>query len=81
MGRIRIRQIAVAIEPEELGGRELGREADAEEKVVEPRHQIRQPGVRIGFGVDVALEQRHQDGRRQPVSRNIGDKKIHHIIM
>ena len=83
-GRMRsvgVGEIAVAVDAEELCGGELRRQRNAEQEIVEPRHERRQRHVRLRLGVDVAFQQRDENGRGQSVSGDIGHEEVDLLVL
>ena len=68
MRGIGVDELASFFKAEERGGRELRRKADREQEIVQACHELGQGPFRGCLAVDVALEQRHQDRGRQPVT-------------
>ena len=56
MRGVRVDESAAGVDAEELRRRELRRQRDAEQEVVQARHERRQRRVRARFGVDVAFQ-------------------------
>ncbi len=66
---------------EELGGGKLGRQAHAEEEVIQPRHQARQRRMGVRLRVDIALQQGDEDGCRQAMAGDVGYKQVHDVVL